>query len=246
MQKVLLMVLAVWMGVLSGTAAAERPANMAGTMDWHQDSNMAVWLQWDFHAYRDTDFFDFWGLDDQASCRWAPNGVGYEVKLPNYLALEVVVGYTGFEDDASNRLDEDEDDDDEENSVSLDLDTFYIQFSVKRYWPLTDLLYAYGGFGADLMCLDGTVEYRNATTIYREESSDTIYGGHVLAGMEYRIGQRQSPFSVDLRLAYTLLQSVSLDRGLINAINSDADTDFSSRDLNLGGFTLSAGIKYNF
>ena len=49
MQKVLLMVLAVWIVVLSGTAAAGKVLPIwPAPLDWHQDRNMAVWLQWDF------------------------------------------------------------------------------------------------------------------------------------------------------------------------------------------------------
>lgn len=239
MKKALVLALAVWMTTLSDAAAAENQPYMAGTLDWNHDKNMAVSLEWDFHQYRDTDFFDFWGVDSEASNRFLPSRMGYELKFSSYFALELDVGYSYLDDESFEYPQEND-------TVSLEMDTAHIQFSVKRYVPVNDLIYLFGGFGADLVYIDAALDYQGDDSTYLQESAYTMYGGHILVGAECRIGKKPSPFGIDLSFRYTLLDTATLDRELVNAINSDGDTDFSSSDLDLGGFTVSTGIKYHF
>lgn len=240
MKKTIITALAVWMGILAGTAAAEEDNTyMAGTLDWNHAKSMAVSFQWDFHHYNDTGFFDFWGLDSEASNRWAPSRIGYELKLPKYFTLELAAGYSGFVSGSSDHPQEDD-------SVDLEMDTFHFQCSVKRYAPVTDLVSLYGGIGADFVYVDAVLDYQSSEKAYLQESTRSTYGGHALIGVEYRAGKRTSPFSIDLGLEYTLLEAVTLDRELIDTINSNQDADFSSGDLDLGGLTLSTILKYHF
>ena len=149
------------------------------------------------------------------------------------------IRYSRFNDDSTNHPQEDD-------SAALDMDAYHFQCNVKRYGPVTDRVYVFGGVGADFVYVDAALDYQRGDTDYLQESTCGMFGGHALAGVEYRAGKKTSPFSVDLSLTYTFLEAVALDRELIDAINSNDDTDFSSRDLDLGGVSLSAGLKYHF
>lgn len=230
---------AVWIGILAGTAAAENNTYQAGALEWNRYEKMAVSLQWDFQQSNDTDFFDFWGLDSKASNRWAPSSVGWEVKLPKYFALEVAAGYSRFESDSADHPLEDD-------TAALKMDAFHSRCSVKRYGYLTDLLSLYGGVGADFVYVDAILDYEGRAGAYRQENTHMIYGGHALVGVECRTGKRTSPFSFDLSLRYTVLETAALDRELVEVVNDDEDEAFSSGDLDLGGITLSVGLKYHF
>ena len=230
----------VWLWVMCGTSfGGDNNTYMARPINWNPNKNMSLSLVWDLHAYTDTDFFDFWDIDSKPSNNFLPSCLGFEVKLGETLGLEIVAGYTGIDDDVSNRLED-------ADSVSIDLKTYCLLFSVKKYWQLTNALYLFGGIGGDVYYIDGELAYSTESQSYDLNYSRTVFGGHACIGAEYFFVKKMFPLSVDLQYKYALLQSVDVDQDLIAAINADTDSAYSSNDLNLSGHTVSLSLKIHF
>ncbi len=212
---------------------------MARSINWTPDKTMSLSLIWELHSFTDTDFFDFWGVDSKTANAFLPTGLGYEVKFSETLGLTIVAGYTGVDDDASNRLEA-------RDHVSIDAEILCLLFSVKKYWPLSDALYLFGGIGGDICFVEGEIAYSTQSRSYHLDYSRTIYGGHACIGAEYYLVKKKYPLSVDLQYKFTLLQSVDGDQDLISAINADTDASYSSNDLNFSGHTVSLSFRFHF
>lgn len=231
---------AFWLWFFCGTGfGADNTVTMARPINWKVNKNMSLALNWDYHAYTDTDFFDFWGVDDQPANMFLPGSLSYEIKFWENIGFEVTAGYAGFDDDTSDQLEEDD-------SVSIDMQTYYLLFSAKYYWRLNSDLYLFGGIGMDIHFVDGEIDYAYDGESYNMDYSRTLFGGHACLGAEYFILKGAYPLSVDLQYKYTYLQSDDVDQELISAINDDTDSSYSSKDLNLSGHTVSLSFKLHF
>ncbi|WP_162458908.1 outer membrane beta-barrel protein [Desulfosarcina ovata] len=230
----------VWLWLMCGTGFGEdENTYMARPIRWNSDKTMSVALNWDYQHYTDTDFFDFWGVDSDPSSTLLPSSVGYEIRFWENIGLEFVLGYTDIDESGGNRLEDDD-------SVSIDMQTYYLLFSVKRYFPLTNSLFLFGGIGLDIHFIDGEIAYTNEDESYRLDYSQTLFGGHACLGAEYFIVKKKFPVSVGLQYKYTLLQGEEVDEDLISAVNDDTESSYSSKELNLSGHTLSLSLKIHF
>ncbi len=239
-RKIPLIFSLMWLWAMCGTSFGEEDNEyMARPINCYQNKNMSLSLRWDYHTYTDTDFFDFWALDSKESNTITPSGLGYELKLRKNMGMEIAMGYSKVEEDAINSLED-------SDYVSLDMTNIYSLLSIKRYWPVSYSLRFFGGIGGDLYYIDGTIKYRTEGNSYQLDSSRTIYGGHALVGAEYCNIEKKYPISVDIQYKYTLLQIVDVDQDLVNAINTNIGSYYSSENMNLSGHTISLSLKIHF
>jgi opacity protein-like surface antigen len=210
-----------------------RPANK------YSYKQNAVSISWNNSFYTNTDFFDFWGLDSPESLSFVPNELAYEWKLGKNFFPEIAIGYTELDESSVSRLDTDDE-------VAFDANNFYLLASVKKYWTITGPFRFFAGVGAGVYYIDGSLTYASSES-HSKDFSRTLVGGHLSAGTEYFISTGGDyPVSIGLEYRYTYMQTDTVDKELIDYINTETDSSYISEDLDLGGHSISLVFKLLF
>ena len=239
----LLTIALVWTPAIT-CYGSEKNEYMAQPLNRIQDKSWTVSFTWEYNEYMETNFFDGWDVDFErkGSDLITPSGVGIEYKLGENYGVEAVAGYLKIEDDVNDSLEDGD-------SVYLDMTVSDLMLSLKRYWRVGDLIRIYGGVGADVIYVEGDIDYEYEDKSYELGFTHTLYGGHALIGAEYwltNIIEKKYPLCLDLQYSYTHFQTKQVDEDLIEAINEDTGASHSSEELDFSGHALSLSLKLHF
>ena len=192
------------------------------------------------HLYESSDFTDRWEIDEQdlAGFAWE---FAYERKTES-IGIEFSVGHNSSSADSNNILTAND-------SLSVDIDNFYLAPTAKFYAPLSQSFVFYGGIGPDFYYTATDYQYKDGSTIDKDDHFFTI-GLHGLVGVEYyfikhpaKKRELDEPFLYDVPVSvlfeyrYSWLEIEDADQVLIAGLDSDLD---------IGGHLVFVGLRWHY
>jgi opacity protein-like surface antigen len=192
------------------------------------------------HLYEDSDFTDRWEIDEQdlAGFAWE---LAYERKT-KYIGIEFSLGHNFSSADSNNILAAND-------SLTVDIENFYLSPTAKFYAPLSESFVFYGGIGPDCYYTATDYQYKDGSTIDKDDHFFT-FGLHGLAGVEYYFIKRPAkkrefdgptlynvPVSVLFEYRYSWLEIEDADQVLIANLDSDLD---------IGGHLVFVGLRWHY
>lgn len=205
----------------------------------------SVALKAGYHTYEGSDFMDFWGVDKKDYDGFVGE-ISYERKFSKYLAIEAAGGFFSSTKSYSNTL-----------LASDNLDTkftnYYISPSIKLYLPLSNFNF-YIGAGPDYYYSVVKLEYVTPGGInYSDSKRYNSFGYHGLAGIEYLFYRKpgednfyDAPVGILIEYKYSKVTIGDADENAIDYLNANLGTGYPKHDLEAGGHTFLAGLRWHF
>ena len=222
--------------ILSGNA-------IGAESESHLQKKLGIGIKPGIHNFVDSDLTDFWKFNPDSNDFMAE--LSYELKIIQPIGLEFSLGRTSMVASSNSTL---------ENSdqAVLDINSFYLSPTIKLYHKLTSRLLIFGGVGPDIYRTKGNLNYYLGSNQYKLGISKLVYGVHGLFGIEYYFstnpaasGSYDWPVSVEVQYRYATAVLDDADKVLINQINDDRSTSYASHELDVGGHSITIGLKWH-
>jgi hypothetical protein len=236
MRKVFIILVTVFLILTAGTALAETE-----TYDPY-DKDYAVSIQWMRTFLENSDFKDYWDLESSYD-GW---GISVERKFRNNASIELTGGYGKYDKDVDNVFSIDD-------TVSASIKGYYLSLTPKQYFQLSDDSALYVGGGPDYYDIKLKLDY--ISPLYTEGMDDRFHvlGLHAVAGIDLVViknpgsqGSFDAPLSIFVEYRYSWVKVDDADKKLIDKINKAFGSSEDYHDLNMGGHTGVAGLRWRF
>lgn len=219
----------------------------AGERDSHLYKNNALGFKAGAHFWEGSDFLDYWDIDESDLTGFAGE-LAYERKLSKNTGIEFSFGYTWSDKSYDIQI----------FGIpalsEVEMSTFYIAPSIKFYAPAGNTVVFYLGVGPDFYFSDGDWTLKNTTLgSLRYDDHDINYGAHGLVGIEFYIykhpkrhGWYDAPISVFFEYKYTWVEWDDADKEVLDWANTNSGLAETYHDLDLGGHSAFAGLRWHF
>lgn len=234
--KVLFLMFGLLIVAGSTLCAAEREER-------YLDKKNALSLKIGPHFYENSDFMDDWKIDEQDLDTFAYE-LSYERKTSRNKGIEFSLGYSSSSATSEDALGA-------HDSFKVDIESFYLSPTVKRYLPFKDSFLFFGGIGADFYYTNIDLKYKKYKTGSNSQNEHERFfalGLHGLAGAEYYLLKRlvrnfhnsgvfDRSVSILLQYKYTWVRIKDADKVLLDDLASD---------LQVGGHMVFVGVRWHF
>jgi hypothetical protein len=211
----------------------------------HLLKNNALSFKVSPHIYRDSDYIDFWKVD-QDDFMGATGELAYERKISKNISFELSLGFFRSTDIQKNVLFSGD-------TSDLTIKNKYLSPTIKWSIPIGDLFAFYAGLGPDYYRSSKYHYYKFSSIQYKTGEIFYTFGLHGLIGIEYyffqkptRYGFYDVPVSLILEYKYSWVNIEDADKMLLDKINTFFGTTYSYNDLDVGGHLILLGIRYHF
>ncbi len=199
-----------------------------------------------------SDFTDAWNMDTD-DFKGDVLEFSYEFKLNKNLGFDFCLGYSQdkIKSDMSSIADA--------ATSELDLNIICLSPSAKLYLPLGKTFLLYAGIGPDLAFSYGTYDFIEPGVIAWElEYDEVAYGAHGIAGIEWYIYKNPAdstgggsfyydwPVSIQLQYRYSWMEVEEFDKEMVGALNINYTLSLSENDIDIGGQTITLGLRWHF
>jgi opacity protein-like surface antigen len=217
---------------------------LAGDMDDPYGRENAISVKVGRSYTEKSDFSKFWELDDAVVNNVS---VAYERKLWRYVGVELAGGYASLKESSNNIFLP-------ADSLRTKLRNYTVALSGKLYLPPLSRLSLYVGGGPSYYHTDADFSY-SSFRFTRSDSFNT-YGLHALAGAEVILskgigglgkhGVYDAPVGLFVEYGYAWVNIEEADEKPIWRINRVFGTSFTNHDFNVGGHSVSVGLRWHF
>jgi len=233
--------------ILLGLLLAVGTSALGGEKDSHLYKNNALGFKAGAHFWEGSDFLDYWEIDESDLTGFAGE-LTYERKLSRHTGIELSFGYTwsdkGYDIQTLGI----------QVLSEVEMSIFYISPSLKFHIPAGNTVVFYLGVGPDVYFSDGDWTLKNPTLgSFRYDDHDINYGAHGLVGIEFYVykhpakhGWYDAPISLFFEYKYTWVEWGDADKEIIDGINTVFGLTVPYHDLDLGGHSAFAGLRWHF